>query len=440
MDLHSVADSDLAFTPEPRITIRLTRFEKPIDDGAMTKTIKLGADGQPVSDASKCKMWRGKAETITVEGATELAEAIGACTSRQAFAMGVVRPELAGAKTDFDVVKKDVLADAAKGTIARSQEHFEFAPGQPAAMPLDFDQKGMSFGAAESLHVVGGFRKAIIDIAPGLAKAAWVVRASTSAGLVDTRTGKEFPGSGGLHGYVLVKDGADIPRAIKTLYERARLKGYGWGLVSAAGSRLPRAIVDASKGAAHDLVFEGPPILSEPLAQDADQRKPRVIEGGLADTRAVIPDLTDDERARLAAIDDAEQKDLEAEARPIREAQIEKRVRRAIKAGSTTSPEELRKKFAGAYAGRLPAEWVLTFDDKKLGDVTVAEVLADLPRYSGKTLADPLEGLAYDNGNGKGKAKLMPVAESDNEALIHSFAHGRMIYVLSISQLLDHHQ
>ena len=160
MDLHSVADSDLAFTPEPRITIRLTRFEKPIDDGAMTKTIKLGADGQPVSDASKCKMWRGKAETITVEGATELAEAIGACTSRQAFAMGVVRPELAGAKTDFDVVKKDVLADAAKGTIARSQEHFEFAPGQPAAMPLDFDQKGMSFGARRAFmsSVVSGRR------------------------------------------------------------------------------------------------------------------------------------------------------------------------------------------------------------------------------------------------------------------------------------------
>ena len=59
-----------------RAEIRLTRFEKPFADGPMTKTIKLGADGQPVSDASKCKMWRGEAEVITVDGAAGLAEAI----------------------------------------------------------------------------------------------------------------------------------------------------------------------------------------------------------------------------------------------------------------------------------------------------------------------------------------------------------------------------
>jgi Protein of unknown function (DUF3987) len=434
MDSYRAADSGPAFTlkpdaaVKPKVAIRFTRFEKPAADGPMTKTIKLGADGQPDSDASKCKMWRGKAEVLTVEGAAGLAAAIDACTSQQAFAMGIVKPELAGARTKFSVVKKDALADAAKETIARSKDHLEFAPGQPAAMPLDFDPKGMSFGAELSLHAAGGCRQAVIDVAPELAEAAWVVRASTSAGLVDTRTGKDFPGSGGLHGYVLVKDGSDIPRAIETLYDRARLKGYGWSLVSAAGSILPRSIIDASKGDAHDLVFEGPPLLSAPLAQDAERRKPRVIEGGLADTRMAISDLTDAERAELKAIDEAEQQELAEEARPIREAQIEKRVRRAIKAGSTASPEELRKRFAGAYAGRLPAEFVLTFDDRKLGDVTVAEVLADLPRHSGKTLADPLEGLSY----GKGTAKLMPVAEGDNEALIHSFAHGRMVYVLSI--------
>ena len=57
-----------------------------------------------------------------------------------------------------------------------------------------------------------------------------------------------------MHGYIVVKDGADIPRAIKTLHERAWLKGYGWGWVSAAGRSLRRSIVDASKGGAHDLI------------------------------------------------------------------------------------------------------------------------------------------------------------------------------------------
>ena len=71
-----------------RVTLVLTRFEKPIEDGAMTKTIELGADGFPVSDGSGCRMWRGTAETIGAKGAQGLAQAVNACTSNQAFSMG----------------------------------------------------------------------------------------------------------------------------------------------------------------------------------------------------------------------------------------------------------------------------------------------------------------------------------------------------------------
>ena len=64
----------------------------------------------------------------------------------------------------------------------------------------------------------------------------------------------------------------------------------------------------------------------------------------------------------------------------------------------------------------------LEFDH--LGIVSVAEVLAEPDRFVGETLADPLEGVDY----GRCKAKVM--RSDDGGLFIHSFAHGRAIYLL----------
>ena len=119
------------------------------------------------------------------------------------------------------------------------------------------------------------------------------------------------------------------------------------------------------------------------------------------------------------------------EARPIRE-RIEREAceRVRAKAGSKTPIEILRERIEGAYAGRLPPEYVLTFDDPEIGDVTVATVLSDPERYAGETLADPLEGIGY----GPCKAMVMPPREDDDRVSIHSFAHGEMNYTLLIDQ------
>ena len=155
-----------------------------------------------------------------------------------------------------------------------------------------------------------------------------------------------------------------------------------------------------------------------------------MIEGGLVDTRAAIPDLTPAERAQLEALREAEKQELAEKARPIREAHIGKLVKHAVEVGSKTPIEILRERIEGAYAGRLPPEYVLTFDDPKIGDVTVAVVLSDPERYAGETLADPLEGIGY----GPCKAMVMPPREGDDRLWIHSFAHGEMNYTLLIDQ------
>ena len=130
------------------------------------------------------------------------------------------------------MVTKDAVAGKTPGTIARSKEFFQFADGRPAPMLLDHDRKGMPDRVAEAMGQEGF--GVVLYVAPELRGAARVTRASTSAGLLNARTGKSFPGSGGLHVYLFVKDGADIPRALEVLHDRATLKGYGWGWISKA--------------------------------------------------------------------------------------------------------------------------------------------------------------------------------------------------------------
>jgi hypothetical protein len=74
--------------------------------------------------------------------------------------------------------------------------------------------------------------------------------------------------------------------------------------------------------------------------------------------------------------------------------------------------------------GILTPVVVLPFDSEEFAGCTVGEVLADPDRFTGATLADPLEGVEY----GICKAKVL--RRPDGSPWIHSFAHGRTIYEL----------
>ena len=118
---------------------------------------------------------------------------------------------------------------AAAGAIARTRDHIDYAPGEPAFALLDFDRKGMPDAVAGALAARGGFWPAFVAAVPALARAARVRRASTSAGLLDLRTGAPVgAAAGGEHVYVLVRDGADVERFLRDLHERCWLHGFGW--------------------------------------------------------------------------------------------------------------------------------------------------------------------------------------------------------------------
>ncbi len=77
---------------------------------------------------------------------------------------------------------------------------------------------------------------ALASVVPELGHCACVVRRSTSTGLSNADTGERYPGSEGLHIYVLVADGADIPRALQAWHDRCWLAGFGWSMVGAGGA------------------------------------------------------------------------------------------------------------------------------------------------------------------------------------------------------------
>ena len=169
------------------------------------------------------------------------------------------------------------------------------------------------------------------------------------------------------------------------------------------------------------LCFEGAPIIEPPLAQDVTKRTPDVFEGEAIDTGLVVPRLTEYERQRVDEAKAASAEALGKAAAEIR-TQHDRTLAEQISAKSGMPIISASRLVAARHRGVLLPHLDLDFDH--LGIVSVAEVLADPDRFIGETLADPLEGADY----GRCKAKVM--RGDDGGLFIHSFAHGRAIYLL----------
>jgi hypothetical protein len=398
----------------PMSGVRITRARK-AGNGLLCKRIALGADGRPVSDGSPCRMWAGTATRVEIKGACGLAELISGMDSSEALILGDHFAEEATIR-----LVKDSEADPAQGLYGRTLSTFRFRPGQPAAVLLDFDRKGMQADVVELLEAIGGFEAAIAMLLQGdYGGLARVVRASTSAGLYHQETDERFPAGGGLHLYLLAKDGADIPRFLRDLQARAWLAGFGWIMVAGRGALLIRSIVDITVGSPERLVFEGPPLVLPPLAQDEAERAPIAHDGELIDTSAACPPLAEAERRQFEELVAA----AKAEAKPAAEAAVEAAAEKLAEKRSIDM-EKARHVIRASTRGELLSWDEVHFDDDALGVASVADVLADPERYHGETLADPVEGREY----GRGKCKLY--FNGGGDVRINSFAHGGAVYKL----------
>jgi hypothetical protein len=148
---------------------------------------------------------------------------------------------------------------AAVDFISRTADYIAYRSGQPALALIDVDTKGMPAGVRDKIEAAGGMMAAIAAVMPELDMCGRVVRRSTSTGIYRDDTDEHFPGSEGLHIYLLVTDGSDTERFLKVLHARMWLSGYGWMVVGKAGQLLERSLIDRMVDGAERLVFEGRP-------------------------------------------------------------------------------------------------------------------------------------------------------------------------------------
>ena len=427
LDFEAVTQAALVTFPERGgmgpmnpLAIEITLFKK--SAGVLSKTIAAAVDGSPVSDGSACRMSSGEAKRIPLPGGAQaLADLIDNMAPNEALSLGRL---VSGVGKSAPVTTVSRLRSAPEGTIARSQDFLEFMENTPAFMLLDVDRKGMPQAVADRINAAGGVVSLLAELFPGLMKAARVERASTSAGIFNTATGQTFAGSGGMHIYALVEDGADIPRALAALSDRLWLNGCGWLHVGTAGQILTRSIVDASVGSPERLVFEGAPVVEPPLAQDSEARRPAVAPGLAVDTRRAVPSLTESERGQLEQIRGAEKRRIASEVIAIRAA-ADLTLAREIADREGIPIEVSSRQVKARHEEVLMPGMTLVMDDEALGTVTVADVLRNPDAFIGETLADPLEGPPY----GPCKAMIMPDRDTGG-VFVNSFAHGGARYRL----------
>ena len=389
--------------------------------GPLTKQISLDDMGAIRSDGSACIMLHGTASRLKIADIGGLADAINGFDEKHALTLGRLRTDLPD--TIRVITKHKINANTGAGAIARTAESFVYEPGKPALVLLDFDVKGMPPEVAEQIKSLGGFEAAIASVLPELHKTQRLIRASTSAGLYRSDTGNPLPASNGLHEYLLIRDGADAERFLRALHVRLFLAGLGWLMTGKAGQLLERSIVDRMVAAPERLVFEGPPLLMPPVAQDAIARQPHTFDGEPLDTIAACRPLTIIEQSDFAGLRAKQASILAPEIAKQRKAFIDdhsERLARSKNIGTSRAHRTVERQCDGVL---LP-DYVLEFDDPELAGITVTDLLADPYKYVGETLSDPLEGPEY------GRCKAMIMLRGDGSPWIHSFAHGRTLYEL----------
>ena len=392
--------------------------------GVLTKRISLGEDGKLIVDSSACIMGRGAAKRARVPSLQAFADVIGSLGHNEAIALGALRPDLPDLVQVVTTKKLTELnGSAPPDFISRTAGHIAYSADNPAFALLDYDTKGMPENVAARVGALGGFWPAVASVIPELEQCARVVRRSTSSGLSRTDTDEPIKGSDGQHVFVMVQDGSDVERFLRTLHDRCWLHGLGWMIVGRGGQILERSIVDRTVFAAERLVFEGAPILTAPLRQDPALRVPTVTEGIALDTESARVCLTLVEKSKLTEL---KQQEFQRHLGPIHEAKrrfvTEQAARLVEKHGVT--PAQATRIAERHRKGILLPHVELAWDAEEFAGVTVGDILNNPEKYIGCTMADPLEGVAY----GRCKAKVLQ--RSDGWPWIHSFAHGRTAYEL----------
>ena len=299
------------------------------------------------------------------------------------------------------------------GDFGRDNETFQFAKA-PALMVIDSDDLSEAEGNVAICD-------ALADACPAIADTVVVQAPSTSSNIL-TSDGVVLRGLKGVHTYIVVKNGRDIPRALEALHKRLWLKGYSRPKISDTGRLLERSYVD--------LALVSP---SQPVYQHAHcgaglkQDKPIKIHDGesaVLDTEMEIAPLSAEELQKYNALVAEAAEAMADQMKAERDAYIE-RSRQALIDRGTSSDEadRLAKALASGIATTdLWGDALITLSDGTV--VTVKQILDDKAKDHDQSCRDPAE----PTYGGSQVAKIF--LNEGGKNLIKSFAHGGRQYYL----------
>lgn len=333
-------------------------------------------------------MTAGQADVIEIADLSALPDTLDALTAHQAVTLGV---PAVGSTPLTTRAGAEFRPDA----VARTNEAFRYLP-TPALFPIDVDTERDVYGTLDEVLDV------LESASPWLAHVVRVARPSASSYV----GGK---GLRGVHIYIAVTRGTDIPALAQRLQIEQWAAGHGRIVISKSGALLVRQLSDATVYQPSRLMFEAPPVLGEGVSRD--------IPGGDSSlTRGVsllgkAPGYQSDDgmldAQKLPAVKDIDKRRFEVAVRSAKNAKRLEAKRVALdyhKANALAAGQE-NGDLLGALALRamgdkvLPPSWPLAFEfNGKVEYGTVRDALGALDVVMGKRCADPFDSTRSDLG------------------------------------------
>jgi P4 family phage/plasmid primase-like protien len=394
-------------------------------EGHLTKVISLDETGKGIiKDGSFCRMSRGTARRMEASSLSEAAGIIQNLARNEAITLGVFADNAPKAEIASKTMVREGLRTRTKG----GPEGFIFQPGRPALLLIDIDLDGQLEGYDGTVESGWNW---LTTLCPWLKGVGYIGRPSTSSGIFLDDHRLDNPRKAGLHIYLVVQNGEEVPVILQRIDDELWLKRSGHIKISASGQRLFRTPVDATVGSPERLVFEAPPILTDRLTQAA--RYFGVIEGKQLG-RADIPPLGAFTRFELAEIRRDAYEAAAADAKKQREAWKAERLRLSIdqyvRQGLTEAEARTRARedMASWERAILPGSIILTLegidaDGYQERTVSVDALYENAAEWDGCYCRDPDEP---QKGQQKARVKL----DAAGWLFAHSWVGGGRIYLL----------
>ena len=343
----------------------------------LTKTFSMGAGG--IESTAIAHMTEGHADVLQIDDVSQLPGVLALLSPHQAITCGVPPMGSTPLTTRAGAAYKP---DA----VARTNESFAF-PFGAALFPIDVDVDNDNFGTVDAVL------DALESCSPWLKHALRFARPSSSS-YVGGR------GLRGVHVYIAVTRGVDIPLLAKRMQMDQWAAGRGFVKISKSGALMTRQLSDALVYQPSRLMFEAAPLLDGvdrhvPTDQIAIIRAATPLSGaparyrvnGMIDVQE-MPPLRDIEVRRFeTAVRNAKN----ARRREAKTIAIDYQRQNAIASGLSAEAGERFGLLATRALGdrALPATWELKVQG--VGQVSVADILANIDSALGFFCVDPFD-------------------------------------------------